>query len=184
MAAGGTRNDLRRRRPDSVADPSNEDEQFERVRIRRALGEAGWLDPKGVAASAANLADADAALHWATTQEWNRAVADDGGAIVYRPSDAPREIRRRIVRRAVLKLATEGKGAELRGRELDRVLAAVASGRKATVRGVLCSGGPESALCEGAATQGLSVEASRIPDLARVHHSLSRTLLLCAMRLF
>ena len=45
--------------------------------------------------------------------------------IVYKPTDAPREIRRRIIRRAILALATEGRGAELRGRELDQVLAAL-----------------------------------------------------------
>jgi len=126
-----------------VKDPSNEDEQFERVRVRRALGEAEWLDPKGVALSAANLAEADVALRWATTQEWNRAVTNGGGGIVYRPTDAPREIRRRIARRAVMQLATEGQGADLRGRELDQILAALAGGRKATIRGVLCVGGKE-----------------------------------------
>jgi hypothetical protein len=63
--------------------------------------------------------------------------------VVYRPSSAPREIRRRIIRRAILALATEGGGAELRGRELDQVLAAVRTGRRATLRGVLCIGGPE-----------------------------------------
>jgi tRNA(Ile)-lysidine synthase len=126
-----------------AADPSNENEQFERVRVRRALSEADWLDAKSVALSADNLAQADAALHWATTQEWKRAVTNGGGAIVYRPADAPREIRRRIARRAVLGLATEGGGADLRGRELDQLLAVLARGRKATLRGVLCSGGQE-----------------------------------------
>lgn len=123
-------------------DPSNEDDAFERVRIRKALAKAGWLDSKAIAASAANLAQADGALHWATTLEWKRAVTADGGTLVYRLTDAPREIRRRIIRRAILKLASEGGGAELRGRELDQVLLALRTGRKATLRGVLCTGGP------------------------------------------
>jgi tRNA(Ile)-lysidine synthase len=124
-----------------VVDPSNEDEQFERVRVRHALAGADWLDPKAVAHSAANLAQADVALHWATTLEWKRAVTNGGGEIIYRPTDAPREIRRRIISRAISRLATEGQGASLRGRELDRLLAVLVSGGKATLRGVLCSGG-------------------------------------------
>jgi tRNA(Ile)-lysidine synthase len=124
-----------------VTDPSNDDDQFERVRIRRALAGAEWLDAKAVAASSSHIAEADAALHWATTIEWKRAVTAAGGGFIYRPSDAPREIRRRIIRRAVLKLATEGGGTEPRGRELDQLLEALSSGRKATLRGVLCVGG-------------------------------------------
>jgi tRNA(Ile)-lysidine synthase len=126
-----------------AADPSNDDEQFERVRVRQALGSVEWLDPKSIARSADNLAQADAALHWATTQEWNRGVTKAGGQLVYQPADAPREIRRRIVRRAVLGLANEGAGADLRGRELDQLLAALVRGRQATLRGVLCSGGQQ-----------------------------------------
>jgi tRNA(Ile)-lysidine synthase len=125
-----------------VADPSNDDSHFERVRVRQALGDADWLDPKGLAMSASNLAQADAALRWAATQEWNRAVNNGGGTIVYRPADAPREIRRRIAGRAILSLATEGQG-EIRGPALDRVLGALNTGGKATLRGVLCSGGAE-----------------------------------------
>ena len=124
-----------------VADPSNEDEQFERVRVRHALAGADWLDPQAVAVSVTNLAQADAALGWATTMEWNRAVTNGGGEIVYRPANAPREIRRRIVSRAILRLATEGAGANFRGREIDRLLSVLARGGKATLRGVLCSGG-------------------------------------------
>jgi tRNA(Ile)-lysidine synthase len=126
-----------------VDDPSNADEQFERVRIRNGLAEADWLQPAAIAQSASHLAEADAALHWATDLEWRRSVTRGGGQIVYKPSDAPREIRRRIIRRALLALATEGGGVEPRGRELDQILAALRTGRRATLRGVLCISGPE-----------------------------------------
>ena len=126
----------------TVADPANVDARFERVRIRRALADAEWLDPEGLAASAANLAAADAALAWAAEQEWDRAVTAAECAILYRPDAAPPEIQRRIVTRAIASLATEG-GEELRGRELDRLLETLGRGGRSTLRGVLCSGGEQ-----------------------------------------
>jgi tRNA(Ile)-lysidine synthase len=122
-------------------DPSNEDERFERIRIRRALAEDDWLEPESLAASAANLRDADAALDWAADREWAQAVSEANAEILYRAADAPPEIRRRIVSRALSRLATEGAGADLRGRELDRLLSVLAGGGKSTLRGVLCTGG-------------------------------------------
>lgn len=127
----------------AVADPSNADEQFERVRVRRALEKAEWLDSESLAASAAHLAEADAALRWTSDQEWSRAVSAGRSEIVYRPDSAPAEIRRRIVTRALAEMATEGGSAGLRGRELDRLLAELEKGGQATLRGVLCSGGEE-----------------------------------------
>jgi tRNA(Ile)-lysidine synthase len=121
-------------------DPSNADERFERARLRRALADADWLDPGAVARSAANLADADDALRWATDQEWRRAVDERRDRISYRRTDAPREIVRRVVERTVRKLATEG-DPDLRGAELDRLLATLGDGGTATLRGVRCSGG-------------------------------------------
>ena len=124
-------------------DPSNADDRFERVRIRRALADADWIDVPALAASAAHLGEAEAALEWATRREWVAAVTNGGAEIRYAPSDAPPEIRRRIVQSAVGGLATEGQGAELRGRELDRLMRALAAGEVATIRGVLCTGGEE-----------------------------------------
>lgn len=125
-----------------VADPSNHDERFERVRVRKSLGAWPWLDPSAVAQSAANLADADTALDWAMRNEWRRRVHEKSAMILYRRGDAPHEIVRRIVMRAVRKLATEG-DCDLRGRDLDQLLASLEDGREATLRGVHCRGGSE-----------------------------------------
>lgn len=125
-----------------VRDPSNQDEQFERVRVRNALAAADWLDPVALAASAAHVAEADEALDWAAEREWRRAVAETALGMAYTPGDAPPEIRRRIVRRILLALATEGES-ELRGRELDQLLESLTQGGKSTLRGVLCTGGAE-----------------------------------------
>lgn len=124
-------------------DPSNSDEQFERARMRSALAAAEWLDPVGIAASAAHLAQADAAVSWASALAWRRAVRRDAGQLVLKPRGIPREIRRRLVMRAVARLASEGGGAELRGSEVDRLLNTLAGGGKATIRGVMCVGGEE-----------------------------------------
>lgn len=125
-----------------ASDPTNEDERFERIRFRRGLDTADWLDPSAIARSAANLADAEVALDWAMRAEWKQNVREKGEALSYRPNGAPREILRRIAGRAVRRLATEGE-ADLRGSELDRLLTTLDEGGTTTLRGVLCSGGRE-----------------------------------------
>ena len=125
-----------------AVDASNEDDRFERVRVRRALAEAEWLDPAALARSAAHLGDADAALDWATRNEWKHAVDERGGSISYRRGQAPAEICRRIVSWIIRKLATEG-DPDLRGPELDRLLETLSAGATATIRGVRCDGGKE-----------------------------------------
>ena len=124
-----------------AVDPSNENEDYERVRVRRALADAEWLDPLAVSKSAQHLASADEALTWATDKEWAESVEVGFGEIVYRASTAPSEIVRRIVARAVSALATEGVGEELRGRELDRLISDLQGSRTTTLRGVRCRGG-------------------------------------------
>jgi tRNA(Ile)-lysidine synthase len=124
-----------------VEDPSNHDEGFERVRVRKALETLAWLDAEAVARSAANLAQADEALDWTARQEWNSAVSRTDAGVHYTPV-GPVEIRRRVVGGIIAELATEG-DTELRGRELDRVLDILTAGASGTLRGVLCSGGQQ-----------------------------------------
>jgi tRNA(Ile)-lysidine synthase len=123
-----------------LTDPSNEDDRFERVRIRRALGGMDWLDPAAVARSASHLAEADSALNWAMHAEWKQAVRESGETILYHLSEVPTEILRRIVARAIRRLGTEGEP-ELRGSELDRLIGNLSEGGTATIRGVICRGG-------------------------------------------
>jgi tRNA(Ile)-lysidine synthase len=124
-----------------ATDPGNADERHERVRVRRALRDADWLDPEALARSAGNIAAADEALEWAAEREWAEAVEVAEGRIVYRATTAPTEIMRRVVARAIAEMRTEGASDELRGRELDRLIADLQQCNTTTLRGVLCTGG-------------------------------------------
>ena len=117
----------------AVGDPSNEDERFDRVRIRRRLAETEWLDPVPLARSAAALAQAEEALEWAAERLGRERV--DGFALD--PSGLPRELRRRLVIRM---LAAVG-GAAPRGEAVARLLATLEKGGTATLGGVKCLGG-------------------------------------------
>ena len=73
--------------------------------------QADWLDPEAVARSAANLAEADEALEWATEQEWDRARRPNGGRADRLPPDRRSARNRAPDRRARHReLATEGGG--------------------------------------------------------------------------
>lgn len=124
-----------------VSDPSNADDAHERVRVRQHLGESPWLDPEALSRSAENLASADEALDWAATREWSEFVDTGEDEIVYRASTAPLEIVRRIVARAIEALGTEGSPSELRGRELNGLIADLQACNTRTLRGVRCAGG-------------------------------------------
>jgi tRNA(Ile)-lysidine synthase len=122
-------------------DPSNHDPRHERVRVRRALAGADWFDPSALAASAAHLADADAAIEYAVDAAWRAAVVAEA-EIAFDPGEAPAEIRRRLAARAIAALGREGDATSLRGGELDQLLAALEAGGSATLRGVRAAGGP------------------------------------------
>lgn len=112
-------------------DPSNVDDRFDRVRIRRALTKAGWIDPLAVASSAGHLADADAALEWAADREWREAVTQTEVGFRYIPA-APRAIRIRIVARIIATL-----GETPRGSAVARLADMLETGSAGSLGGVL-----------------------------------------------
>jgi tRNA(Ile)-lysidine synthase len=123
---------------EAIEDPSNADERFDRVRIRRALREADWLDPAALAASARNLADADAALDWAAGREWLENVRREGLGLTYRPS-APRAVALRVLARIVCELG----GEEARGGAVARLFDSLAAGRPASIGDLVGRPGPD-----------------------------------------
>ena len=115
----------------AVADPSNDDEKFDRVRIRRRLAETDWLDPRSMAQSALNLADANEAIDYVTTLFWEQEASRDGEAISLRLHPA-RAIRMRLLDRAIREL-----GGDPRGSDIARADSRILLERKANLAGVM-----------------------------------------------
>lgn len=109
-------------------DPSNNDDKYDRVRIRKALADADWLDVAAVARSAEYIADADAALDWMAELEWRSCVRKAPMGLDYRPR-APRVVVLRVVARIVRELD----GEEPRGSAVGRLLDALTQGRPASI---------------------------------------------------
>jgi tRNA(Ile)-lysidine synthase len=118
-----------------VDDPSNTNDRFDRVRLRKALAGNDWLDPLAIATSAAHLAEADAALDYATRRLWLERVTlnDTGDEYRYRPP-APRAIELRLMHTMVSEL-----GQSPRGRDVARLLDRLDAGEGGNVGGVLAT---------------------------------------------
>jgi tRNA(Ile)-lysidine synthase len=122
----------------AVDDPSNRDDRFDRARIRKALGEADWLDVAALASSAAHLADADAALEWAAAREWETGVSKNPMGLVYRPQ-APRAVALRVLARIVSELD----GEEPRGSAVARLFESLMARKPASIGNLVARVMPE-----------------------------------------
>lgn len=119
-------------------DPSNHDDRFDRARLRKALAGADWLDIPSLAASAAHIADADAALDWATVREWQDCVTRAPLELVYRPQ-APRAIALRVLSRIV----TELDGETPRGSAVARLFESLVARQPASIGNLVARPLPE-----------------------------------------
>ncbi len=121
-----------------VDDPSNHDVDFDRVRLRRQIAAAPWLDAAAVARSARHLAAADQALDWAAHQ-LIAAWPDHGDASIIRDAACPPELFRRIV---LIRLAGHAGARPLKGSELDRVVSGMISGKRVSTGRLLVTPQP------------------------------------------
>ncbi len=121
-----------------VQDPSNEDDRYDRARLRKALASADWLDVPAIAESASHLADADAALDWAARREWRESVSRSGLGLVYRPQ-APRAVALRVLTRIVVELG----GEEPRGGAIARLFDTLVAKRPASIGDLVVRPTPE-----------------------------------------
>lgn len=112
----------------AAQDPSNTDDRFDRVRVRKALADADWLDVPALAQSAAHIAEADAALDWMAALEWRSCVKKEPMGLKYRPQ-APRAVALRVVARIVRELGVE----DARGGAIARLVDGLVEGRPASI---------------------------------------------------
>lgn len=112
-------------------DRSNEDDRFDRARIRSALREADWLDPEGLARSSALLADAEGFVREAIVGERQARVRKrDGGFALSPPASdfAATE----LVAQLILEL-----GGTVRRSEVAVLVDRLRRGQNASLGGVL-----------------------------------------------
>lgn len=114
-----------------ASDPSNEDSSYDRVRIRKALADADWLDPLALARSAAHLAEADEALDRLAVAHLRDHAAYEHGALRMAPPDD------RLMALLVLGKALVSLGAQARGGELAELRDRLEAGEGGNLAGVL-----------------------------------------------
>lgn len=124
-----------------VIDPSNSDEQFDRARVRRFLGEQDWIDPGALATSAEHLQDAWRAIEWFAAEDWETHVvpdSDEQGRGFRYYANAPRAIAIETICRVITELGGTASRADA-ARAFDRLW----QGDNASIAGVLIVPGME-----------------------------------------
>jgi tRNA(Ile)-lysidine synthase len=121
-------------------DPSNRDPRFGRTGARALLSATPWLRPERLAASAAHLAEAEAALEWAAARAWESRATRDEAGVTLDPEALPAELRRRLL---LASLAAMGVAAP-DGAQVARLQARLEAGGTATLGGLKARALPDA----------------------------------------
>ena len=125
-----------------VDEPSNADERHDRTRFRRFLSSQTLLPPEALADSARHAGEAEEALATMTRLFWDERRTKAGPGITIDMSGLPREIRRRLARRAIHAVRLES-GIDQPGftdsTNIESLLDALDLGRSATQGRVMAS---------------------------------------------
>ena len=125
-----------------VHDPANDDMRHDRTRIRDLLARTPWLKPEGLARSALHLAEIDRLLSDMADETWRARVEVNGAVVRFAGADLPRELKRRMVRRAIdqVRCAAGVVNPEWSGSDsVDLLIDSLETGRAATRAGVMVS---------------------------------------------
>lgn len=125
-----------------VDDPANADPRHDRTHFRALLRDSAWLDPAALARAAAALAEGEEALAAAADLLWAARATTGDATITLDLSAMPRELRRRLARRAIaqVRAAHHITAPEWRdSANIEPLLDALDRGIRATQAGVMLS---------------------------------------------
>lgn len=122
----------------AVDDPSNHDQSFDRVRVRKALASLDGFNTGLASQSAAALDDARKAISWMVENLSSKNIEQDGDSCTLNATEFPHEILRRLVLKC---LHICDPALSPRGPQLERLIAALQRGETVTIGNTLCRGG-------------------------------------------
>ena len=116
-------------------DPSNRNNAYDRVRMRKGLEQAHFIDVHGLAASAGFLADMQADIDGMALEEWANAQDEDGAPGRYRPF-ARSGVHRPVFQAEVVRLICTRLGASLSRRDARRMVEELLAERAVNIGGI------------------------------------------------
>jgi len=127
----------------AIEDPFNQDPRFNRSEVRRLLRQTPSLRPDRLARSARALREADDALDWAADELAEDRITASVAEWRIDPHGLPRELRRRLLVRAMraLREAHSIEPPWTGGEDVEGLLAALEQGEHGTLAGVAARGG-------------------------------------------